>query len=107
MPKETKNFIFWGAGLNDYDGALWHFLRGFLAENPSVKVGIATRNDPRKHQKSPEESIAVFPAFTTKRLSLRYASPKIKNHPQLSLPAMLFKDKTFIDLGQLHYQLIF
>lgn len=49
---KTKNFIFWGAGLNDYDGALWHFLRGFLEQNLIVKVGIATRNDPESIEKA-------------------------------------------------------
>ena len=60
---KTKNFVFWGAGLNDYDGALWHFLRGFLAENPFVKVGIATRNDPESVKKTRKRVLRFFPPF--------------------------------------------
>lgn len=57
----TKHFIFWGAGLNDYDGALWHFLRGFLAENPSVKIGIATRNKLQSFKNAKEKVLRFFP----------------------------------------------
>jgi hypothetical protein len=58
---KTKNFIFWGTGLNYYDAALWHFLRGFLAENPSVKVGIATRNKPESVEKARNKVVRFFP----------------------------------------------
>ena len=31
--------------MNDYDAALWHFLRGFLRSNSrNVQIGIAARN---------------------------------------------------------------
>ena len=63
---KTKSFIFWGAGLNDYDGALWHFLRGFLAENPSVKVGIAARNDPESIKKAQKKVLRFFPPLQPK-----------------------------------------
>jgi len=63
---KTKNFIFWGAGLNDYDGALWHFLRGFLAQNPLVKVGIAARNDPESIEKARKRVLRFFPPLRPK-----------------------------------------
>jgi hypothetical protein len=60
--EETKNFIFWGTGLNDYDAALWHFLRGFLITNPLVKkVGIATRNNPENVEKARNKVARFFP----------------------------------------------
>lgn len=46
--EKTNHFIFWGSGLNDYDAALWHFLRGFLKSNSrNVQIGIAARNTAR------------------------------------------------------------
>ncbi|MES2345837.1 MAG: hypothetical protein V4494_07875 [Chlamydiota bacterium] len=64
--KKTKNFIFWGAGLNDYDGALWHFLRGFLAQNPLVKVGIVARNDPESFKSVRKKVLRFFPPLQPK-----------------------------------------
>lgn len=63
---KTKNFIFWGAGLNDYDSALWHFLRGFLAQNPIVKVGIAARNNPESIEKARKKVVRFFPPLRPK-----------------------------------------
>lgn len=64
--RKTKNFIFWGAGLNNYDGALWHFLRGFLAENLSVRLGIATRNDPESIKTAQKKVLRFFPPLQPK-----------------------------------------
>jgi len=58
---KTKSFIFWGTGLNDYDSVLWHFLRGFLAENPSVRLGISTKNDPESIEKAQKKILRFFP----------------------------------------------
>ena len=63
---KTKNFIFWGAGLNDYDGVLWHFLRGFLAQNFLVKIGIATKNDPVSLKQAREKVLRFFPPLEPK-----------------------------------------
>jgi hypothetical protein len=60
----TKNFIFWGTGLNDYDAALWHFLRGFLAQKPSVKLGVATKADPESLKGAKERILRFFPPLT-------------------------------------------
>lgn len=44
----TQKLIFWGTGLNDYDAALWHFLRGFASEknarNTDLEIGIASKD---------------------------------------------------------------
>lgn len=61
--KKTKNFIFWGAGLNNYDAVLWHFLRGFLMENALVKVGIAVRNKPESIENARKKVVRFFPPF--------------------------------------------
>lgn len=58
---KTKNFIFWGTGLNDYDGALWHFLKGFLAQNPAIKLGMATKNDPESVENVRKRILRFFP----------------------------------------------
>lgn len=42
--ERAKRLIFWGTGLNDYDAVLWHFLSGFLRVNPSLEIGIASKN---------------------------------------------------------------
>lgn len=59
--RTTKYFIFWGVGLNDYDGVLWHFLRGFLTANPLVKLGIATKDDPKSIEKTQKKVLRFFP----------------------------------------------
>lgn len=58
---KTKNFIFWGTALNVYDSVLWHFLRGFLAVNPSVRLGISTKNDPESIEKTQKKVLRFFP----------------------------------------------
>lgn len=50
--QQTRNFIFWGTGLNDYDAALWHFLGGFIRTNPNVQLGIATKNDEESYKEA-------------------------------------------------------
>lgn len=63
---KTKNFIFWGTGLNDYDAALWHFLRDFLAQNSLVKIGVATRNDPKSIESVQKKVLRFFPPLQPK-----------------------------------------
>jgi len=46
--ENTQHFIFWGTELNDYDAALWHFMRGFLKSNTkNIQLGIGTRDADR------------------------------------------------------------
>lgn len=61
--ENTKNFVFWGTGLNDYDAALWHFLRGFLARNRKVKIGIATRDNAKSFEEAKNRTERFFPTI--------------------------------------------
>lgn len=59
--KQVQNFIFFGIGLNDYDAALWHFIRGFLKTNPNVRLGIATKDDEKSLEDSKKRVMRFFP----------------------------------------------
>lgn len=62
--KTTNNFIFWGTALNEYDTALWHFIRGFLKANSNVQLGIGTQNDEESYRTAKERVMRFFPTLT-------------------------------------------
>jgi hypothetical protein len=61
--ENTRHLIFWGTGLNDYDAALWHFMRGFLKSNvKNVQLGIAAK-DQEGFRKGKKRVERFFPSI--------------------------------------------
>jgi hypothetical protein len=59
--KSAEHFILWGTKLNDYDAALWHFMHGFLMNNPKVKASVATKNDAESLKDAKTRTQRFFP----------------------------------------------